>query len=109
MEQKYRSKDINDHDDEREHIYEKCAEFEAMEAYADPEKIEDALVSYWANGGQKQTTLATSTRPASSNAVTSVSPPVTSAPSLTITSAPKVTSTKKGDDDDKKKTTTTKK
>ncbi|CAO2656914.1 Nn.00g057170.m01.CDS01 [Neocucurbitaria sp. VM-36] len=110
MEQKYRSKDINDHDDEQEHIYEKCAEFEAMEAYADPEKIEDALVSYWANGGPKPTTLATSTRPASSSAVTSVSPSVTRAPSLTITSAPKATSTKKkDDDDDKKKTTTTKK
>ncbi|KAF1840560.1 uncharacterized protein K460DRAFT_381331 [Cucurbitaria berberidis CBS 394.84] len=84
MEQKYRSKDINDHDDELEHIYEKCAEFEAMEAYTDPEKMEDALVSYWVNGGLKPTTLATSTRPTPPSGASStgaISPSITRAPS----------------------------
>ncbi|KAF1837542.1 Cupredoxin [Decorospora gaudefroyi] len=66
MEQKYRSKDINDHDDEQEHILEKCAEFEALEAYVDPEKMEESLIDYWANGPKPPTTLATSTRTSSS-------------------------------------------
>lgn len=95
MEQKYRSKDENDHDFEEEHIQEKLHDFYMMDAYKNPEQVEAALESYWNNGGPNQapkTTLATST---------------TKAPTSTITPAPSATSSKKGDDD-KKKTTTKK-
>jgi FtsP/CotA-like multicopper oxidase with cupredoxin domain len=98
MEDKYRSKDENDHDFEDEHIKEKLYDFYMMDAYKDVQKVEDALVSYWNAGGPNQatkTTLVTSTtKPASSS---------TKPASSTITPAP--SSTKK-DDDDKKKTTT---
>jgi hypothetical protein len=91
MEEKYRSKDINDHDNEKEHILEKCAEFEALEAYTEPEKLEQALVDYWANGGTGPSTLATSTRPASSSSSSSSSSPSSSSPSPSAT-APSTTS-----------------
>ncbi|CAN9355669.1 unnamed protein product [Alternaria alternata] len=120
MEEKYRSKDINDHDNEEEHIYEKCAELEALEAYTGPEKLEDALVEYWANGGKGPSTLVTSTRPASSSSsqatasstavATTTSPPsvarVTSS-SAAITSAPKATSSSTKKDDKKTSTSST--
>ncbi|KAI4953928.1 hypothetical protein J4E91_002777 [Alternaria rosae] len=116
MEEKYRSKDINDHDDEREHIYEKCAELEALEAYTEPEKVEEALVEYWANGGKGPSTLVTSTRPASSSSSSSssatgtVASPTasqTNTSSPTITSAPKTTSTSTKTDDKKTSTSST--
>jgi hypothetical protein len=108
MEEKYRSKNINDEDNKLENIYKKCEEFEALEAYTKPEKVEEALVAYWANGGKGPSTLVTSTRPASSSspsssaAASSTTTPstTTSSPSVArvvsssaaITSAPKTTS-----------------
>ena len=53
MEQKYRSKDINDNDDKKDTILAKLAEFEAMEAYVDPEKMEESLAQYWDDKGGK--------------------------------------------------------
>ncbi|KAI2477123.1 Blue copper oxidase cueO [Pyrenophora tritici-repentis] len=55
MEQKYRSKDINDNDNKKETILAKLAEFEAMEAYVDPEKMEASLAQYWNDKGGKGT------------------------------------------------------
>jgi FtsP/CotA-like multicopper oxidase with cupredoxin domain len=112
MEQRYRSKDITAADDSRDSIMKKCAEFEALEAYTDPEKMEESLVDYWANGPKAPTTLATSTRPASSatdsassdsassTATSAAAATTTSAArsvtsSATITSAPTKTSTSK--------------
>jgi bilirubin oxidase len=112
MEERYRSKDINVNDNKEENILKKCAELEALEAYTEPEKLEQALVDYWANGGKGPSTLVTSTRPASSSSsslssssdtsasasalLTTTSSPsvarVTSSPAA-ITSAPKTTST----------------
>jgi bilirubin oxidase len=104
MEQKYRSKDINDHDEEKEHILEMCAEFEALEAYVDPQKMEDSLAEYWANGGPKApTTLAISTRATSSSVARSFTQQVTTssgsavrvASSVVVTSASRSASTSK--------------
>ncbi|PSN63509.1 hypothetical protein BS50DRAFT_500649 [Corynespora cassiicola Philippines] len=98
MESTYRSKDIDDRDFEEEHIQEKLRDFYLMDAYKDADKIEEALVSYWANGGPKQTPSPTPTptlAPGSSTLVTT-----------TITARPTTTSTKKNDDS--KKTTTKK-
>ena len=98
MESTYRSKDIDDRDFEEEHIQEKLRDFYLMDAYKDADKIEEALVSYWANGGPKQTPSPTPTptlAPESSTLVTT-----------TITARPTTTSTKKNDDS--KKTTTKK-
>lgn len=125
MEEKYRSKDINEYDDK--HIDEKCAELEALEAYTEPEKVEQALVEYWANGGKGPSTLVTSTRPASSSSSssssatdaassttlqTSSTPPSIAAAGVassppTITSAPKATSTSTRRDDKKTSTSST--
>jgi bilirubin oxidase len=105
MEQKYRSKDINDHDEETEHIYEKCAEFEALEAYVDPQKMEDSLAEYWAKGGPKaQSGLVTSIRATSSSFAVSSTQQVTTSSSsavrvvssVVVTSAPRSTSTSRG-------------
>jgi len=62
MEQKYRSKDINDNDNKKETILTKLAEFEAMEAYADPTKMEDSLVQYWNKKGGKGSSAQAVTR-----------------------------------------------
>jgi hypothetical protein len=121
MEEKYRSKDINDHDDELEHIYEKCGELEALEAYTEPDKVEEALVEYWDNGGKGSSTLVTSTRPASSSSssvatassttlqMTTSTPTAAKASSSSakITSAPKTTSSSTKKDDKKTSTSST--
>ncbi|KAF2025219.1 hypothetical protein EK21DRAFT_104106 [Setomelanomma holmii] len=80
MEERWRSKDINDHDEEDEAKYEKCALFESLKAYSDEDKLEKALIDYWANGGPKATTLQTvvsSSKAASSTPA--VTPAVSSA------------------------------
>lgn len=105
MEQKYRAKDINAKDDTKDALYKKCEEFEAMEAYANPEKLEKALEDFWKAGGPKPTTLSTSVRPSSTVTKVTSSAVVddkkkASTSSPTITPAPvKV--------DDKRVTTTT--
>ena len=111
MEQRYRSKDINEQDETDAAKLKKCAEFEALEAYVEPEKMEKALEDYWAKGGPKSTTLATSTRTISSaTTVSSAAPKSLTSTNKVVTlpvviSAAKATSTPKVDD--KKKATTT--
>lgn len=90
MDKKYRAKSWSKSEDDQDKLEAKCAEFEALDAYKDPEDVEKALESYYANGPAKQTTLATVT---------------TKASSAGITPAPS-TSTKK--DDDSKNSTTKK-
>jgi bilirubin oxidase len=107
MEEQYRSKDEKDHDFEEEHIMERLGEFYMMDAYKDVDRVEEALVSYWNNGGPKQapkTTLVTSTTKAAAT------PALTAAPSATTTSKnsddDKKTTSKKDDDSGKNKTKT---
>jgi hypothetical protein len=81
MEQKYRAKDVNSADFEEGKIQEKLQWFYLMDAYKDPHKVEEALASYWANGGKpaSKTTLSTSTIAASS----STKPPSSTRPAPT--------------------------
>lgn len=99
MDEAYRAKDYKDSDFEEEHIQERLKEFYLLDAYGDPDKVEEALESYYANGAPKATptTFATSTK-----AATLI------APSSTITKAPSVATTTKKDDDSKKTTATKK-
>jgi hypothetical protein len=102
MEERWRSKDINDHDEEDEEKFKKCALFESLEAYKDVYKLEKALDDYRVNGPPKPTTLQIV---ASSSAAAAIAPAVTPsasgagnrAASPTVTSAPKATSTRKAD------------
>ena len=57
MDKEYRAKDISDEDDEEKKVLDKCADFEALEAYVDPEKIEESLTEYWGNRGMGQSKL----------------------------------------------------
>lgn len=106
-EEQYCAKDYADRDFEEEHIQEKLEWFHNLNAYHNVNHIEDALVSYWANGGKQppQTTLVTSSRPASSAAASISSAAVASPPAVsvaakqstsssTITKPPSSTSTK---------------
>jgi bilirubin oxidase len=95
MEEKWRSRDENDHDFEEEHIYEKLYDFYMLDAYKDVDKVEDALVSYWNAGGPNSVPKTTATP----STLTTSTKPVT-------TPAPTATSTKK---DDKSGKNTTKK
>jgi hypothetical protein len=74
-----------------------------MDAYKNPDKVENALVEYWKNGGKAPSTFATSTKAAGTSGAPSSAFRLTSS---TITKAASVTSTKKVDD--KKKATSTK-
>lgn len=108
MEETYRSKDLNDHDMEEEHIQERLNDFYMLDAYDHPQEVEDSLASYWDAGGPKQapkTTLTTSTKAASSSAATKSEDRL--AASSTITSAP--TSTKTSSSSSKTTSTSTKK
>ncbi|KAH7399467.1 oxidase cueO precursor [Pyrenochaeta sp. MPI-SDFR-AT-0127] len=106
MEARYRSKDITVDSEKDSNILKMCADMEALEAYKDPEKIEAALESYYANGPPKATTLATSTRPASAADAVAPSSSAAKAPAAAVvTPAPQATSTKKNNDDNKKTTT----
>lgn len=84
MEEKYLSKDENDRDFEPEHIQERLYDFYMMDAYDDPEGLEKALESYWANGPPK-TTLATSTQAGATSAARVASSAITKAPTATTT------------------------
>jgi hypothetical protein len=103
MEERWRSKDINDHDEKDEEKFKKCALFESLEAYKDVDKLEKALDDYRVNGPPKPTTLQIV---ASSSAAASIAPAITPsasgagnrAASPTVTSAPKATSTRKSSD-----------
>jgi bilirubin oxidase len=55
MEERFRAKDIGLNDDDDAEIFKKCAQFEALEAYKDPEKIEKALISYIAKENAQPT------------------------------------------------------
>ncbi|KAF2467429.1 oxidase cueO precursor [Lindgomyces ingoldianus] len=96
MEQQYRSKDEKDSDFEEEHIKDRLNEFYLLDAYKDVDKVEEALVSYWENGGAKPTTFATSVKPST---ISTAAARITSAPAA-------ATTTKKSED--KPKTTTKK-
>jgi bilirubin oxidase len=121
MEERWRAKPISSADDSQKALYDKCALFEALEAYTDEGKLEKALDDYYNKGMWRASTLQTIVSSSSSasagSSVGSSAPAVTSSTATvtskgapaTITSAPKTTSTKKNDDDDKKKTTTTRK
>lgn len=129
MEEKYRSKPITSNDDQKAFIIDKMSKFEAMEAYADVEKLEDALESYRVNGPPKTTlsTIVISTSTSSddnpSAAITPASAAITPAsavitpalaattksPAPKITSAAKVGSSTKKVDDKTAKTTSSKK
>ncbi|KAF2118161.1 oxidase cueO precursor [Lophiotrema nucula] len=107
MEPKYRSKDIDGHDFEEEHIKEKMYDFYMMDAYEHADQVEAALESYWDNGGPKQatkTTLSTITKTSTSTTV-AVSSTITPAPSSTKSDDKGKNTTK--DDGNKGKTTTT--
>jgi hypothetical protein len=52
MDKEYRAKDISDEDDEEKKVLDKCADFEALEAYVDSEKMEESLTEYWGNRGK---------------------------------------------------------
>jgi bilirubin oxidase len=64
MEQRWRSRAINANDDTRAAIMKKLWEFDSLNAYKDPEKVEEALVDYWKNGPKKFITSAVASRPA---------------------------------------------
>lgn len=71
MEQRWRSKPISPADDTRAAIMQRLYEFDSINAYKDPEKVEDALVDYWKNGPKKfvtSTSTVVATRPASQTA-----------------------------------------
>lgn len=64
MEQRFRSKPANPEDFTKDAIMARINELYILDAYKDPEKVEAALVSYYANGGKGSSTLTTSTRSA---------------------------------------------
>ena len=94
MEEKYRSKDISANDDQKSFIMDKMSEFEAMEAYSNVEKLEEALESYRINGPPKTTLsiVVKSSTSSTADSSTSAGPVTTKDPTSTITSAAKVTS-----------------
>ncbi|KAF2750885.1 hypothetical protein M011DRAFT_455861 [Sporormia fimetaria CBS 119925] len=74
MDSRYRSKQAKDEDFTDDYIQHCLDDFAGMEAYGNPYKVEEALESYWANGGPGQassTTFQTSTR------TTTTTPPST--------------------------------
>ncbi|KAF1949470.1 Cupredoxin [Byssothecium circinans] len=73
-------------------IMAKLAEFSSLGAYEDPDKVEAALASYWANGGPKPTTLATSSRSASSPASSTTSAAASTSRASSTSSARATTS-----------------
>lgn len=89
MEDKYRAKSYSPSDSSEGKVQEKLEWFAQMDAYKDPYKVEEALVSYWANGGKpaSKTTLSTSTRSASASSTK----PLSSTPSATTTKPPSST------------------
>lgn len=96
MEEKYRSKDENDEDKKETTIMDKMAKFEAMEAYNNVEKLEEALESYRINGAPKtlSTVTVSSTSSATTGSATTTSP-ANAATSPATTSAAKVGSSSK--------------
>ncbi|KAH6638234.1 oxidase cueO precursor [Boeremia exigua] len=84
MEEKYRSKAISAEDSQEAFIMDKMSKFEAMEAYSNVEKLEEALEDYRINGPPK--TLSTVV-------VSSTSSTATAVPTTTGKSAPAVAAT----------------
>lgn len=78
MEQRWRAKPISDADDSKSAVEEKCALFESLNAYADVDKLEEALEDYYKNGPQKASTIQT--------VVTSAQATATAAPLATVMS-----------------------
>jgi bilirubin oxidase len=93
MEERYRSKDITAYSESHDGQEKMCADLEALEAYHDPEDMEKSLEDYWLNGPKPQSTLVTSTLPASSSvedkpaASSSAVAPLAVAPSAVAPSA----------------------
>ncbi|KNG44141.1 blue copper oxidase cueO precursor [Stemphylium lycopersici] len=55
MDKKYRARMISEKDDSEESVMAKCAEFAALEAYTEPDRMEKSLDEYWgrrAGGGR---------------------------------------------------------
>jgi bilirubin oxidase len=117
MEERWRAKPISSADDSQKALYDKCALFEALEAYTDEGKLENALDDYYNKGMWRASTLQTvvssSSAPSAGSSAPAVTTPATvvtsKGASATTTSAPKMTITRNSDDDDKQKTTTTEK
>lgn len=108
MEERWRAKDINDHDEEDESKYKKCELFESLFAYNDVDKLEAALEDYQ-KGGMRASTLQTVYTSASAGSSAGSSQPAVTSAAVATANAPAVTvapkTTKKEDDDDKKKST----
>jgi len=112
MEEKYRSKDVSDNDNQETFIMDKMAKFEAMEAYSSVEKLEEALENYRINGPPKtlSTVTVSSTSSAATGSATSTSTSTGAASvasSSTITSAARVASTSTKSSSSTKATSTT--
>ncbi|KAF2869507.1 oxidase cueO precursor [Massariosphaeria phaeospora] len=108
MDERFRAKDVSTDAFSAASISDRLAQFAMLDAYKDPDKVEAALESYWANGGPKPTTLATSARSASSGAASSTAVRVASG-SSTITRAPVATSTSTRRSDDSTRSSTRRK
>ncbi|KAF2200190.1 hypothetical protein GQ43DRAFT_374394 [Delitschia confertaspora ATCC 74209] len=83
MEDKYRSKDYSSSDSEEKNVQARLAWFYQLDAYKDVEKIEEALESYWKDGGPlvSKTTLSSSVKASSTAARVTTSSKAASATS----------------------------
>ncbi|PVI08271.1 oxidase cueO precursor [Periconia macrospinosa] len=93
MDQRFRSRPANPADFTQDAILARINELYVLDAYKDPDKVEAALESYWANGGKaSSTTLATSTRTSSSSGSTTARA-TTSSTRVSSTSTARASST----------------
>ncbi|KAF2187615.1 oxidase cueO precursor [Zopfia rhizophila CBS 207.26] len=100
MEERYRPRDEKSADFTEQAIQARLNELYVLDAYKNPDKVEQALISYRANGGPSQTTFATSVTSAAASGATTTkaSAAASTTPEATLTTATK--------SDDKKITTT---
>ncbi|CAI6280925.1 unnamed protein product [Periconia digitata] len=93
MDQRFRSKTINSADFSQDAVLSRIGELYSLDAYKDPDKVEAALETYWANGGKGSTTLATSTRSASASSTGSSQTSTATTTARATTSSGRSTST----------------